>query len=219
MSDAYRVIFRGKLLPGIQIDEAKRRCAEQLPLQPAQLEKLFSGKLVTLRKNLSDNDAQKYRQLFNRIGLDVEICPETASAPIPAPAPHATVPEARAYQPDRRPTHAGLPGVGIYEMVSEHGGSRRSGLLKLIIGGILFILIARYFMQNGLGDTNVFRMMFIVIPGVVAIIGLVELTTGQPLSHTADAWDNLRGWQRGVLGLTIIVAVLVLFMIGMALFA
>jgi hypothetical protein len=43
------------------------------------------------------------------------------------------------------------------------------------------------------------------VPGAYAIIGLIELCTGYSFTRLANAWDDLKGWQRGVLGILIVV--------------
>ena len=42
------------------------------------------------------------------------------------------------------------------------------------------------------------------IPFVYLCIGIVELLTGRPYRQLADAWMNLRGWQRGIIGTLIV---------------
>lgn len=51
------------------------------------------------------------------------------------------------------------------------------------------------------------------LPGAFALQGLVELITGVPFLELARCWDELKGWQRGVLG-TLIVLVSLVFIIG-----
>jgi AcrR family transcriptional regulator len=52
-----------------------------------------------------------------------------------------------------------------------------------------------------------------------ARVGLVEVTTGVPVTEVSSAWDALAGWQRGVLGILIVALAFALMMVGIALFA
>jgi len=86
---------------------------------------------------------------------------------------------------------------------------RIRGLLYLIGFGSLFALIA-YWLANpesypfdhypaGLGGA-----LIIGAPGVGAIIGLIELSTGEPFYKLEESWANLKTWQRAVGGTLIV---------------
>lgn len=93
------------------------------------------------------------------------------------------------------------------------------GLLKLLGGALVFALILSYFMSHGLGTGNPFKIIGPAIPGAFALTGLVEMTVGMPITEVSSAWDELAGWQRGVLGILVVVLAFVLMMAGVALFA
>ena len=42
------------------------------------------------------------------------------------------------------------------------------------------------------------------LPLLPLLVGLVELVSGKHFDELARRWDELRGWQRGVLGLVIV---------------
>jgi hypothetical protein len=44
----------------------------------------------------------------------------------------------------------------------------------------------------------------LAVPVAFAMIGLGQAATGVPFQQLASRWDSLQGWQRGVLGLTIV---------------
>jgi hypothetical protein len=97
---------------------------------------------------------------------------------------------------------------------------RMMGLLKLAVGGLIFVAIAKFFMRHGLPvGTNPFRIIIPAIPGAFALSGLVEFVTGTPITRVASHWDALAGWQRGVLGLLVVALAFVLMMVGVVLFA
>ena len=47
------------------------------------------------------------------------------------------------------------------------------------------------------------------IPGAFALVGLLQLVSGVPFSELSTRWDSLAGWQRGFLGVAIVVGSLV----------
>jgi len=42
------------------------------------------------------------------------------------------------------------------------------------------------------------------VPAVPLLAGLVELVSGRTFEDLAQSWDELKGWQRGILGLVIV---------------
>jgi hypothetical protein len=96
---------------------------------------------------------------------------------------------------------------------------RLIGFVKLAVGAVIFALITRYIMRHGFPDGGPFKLIGPAMPGCFALIGLVELTTGIPISKVASGWDALEGWQRGVLGTLVVAFAFILMMIGIVLFA
>jgi len=81
---------------------------------------------------------------------------------------------------------------------------RKQGLIYLVIGLAitgLMISLANYFF--GAGNWNFIGYGF-AIPGALALVGLIQLVSGVPFNELASSWDNLAGWQRGILGLIIV---------------
>jgi hypothetical protein len=66
--------------------------------------------------------------------------------------------------------------------------------------------------RNQSGPASVERAGF-------ALVGLVEVVSGAPVSKVASAWDASAGWQRGVLGILVVALAFILMMIGVVLFA
>ena len=102
-------------------------------------------------------------------------------------------------------------------LTNRHFSVRRRGLVKVVIGvplGIAWFL----FQQRVEAMSEWLRLAVPGFPGVLALIGLVELTSGMPISHLSKAWDGLRGWQRGVIGTLILAAFALLLFAGMYVF-
>jgi hypothetical protein len=99
---------------------------------------------------------------------------------------------------------------------------RTSGLLKVIGSGAAFALVLGTVLKNGLGDPShggPFKMIAMGVPGAFALAGLIELITGIEFQRLASAWDGLAGWQRGVLGIVIVIVAFALMIAGVAAFA
>lgn len=92
---------------------------------------------------------------------------------------------------------------------------RANGLRKLMIGaagaiviGVVFYLISR----TGYAPTS-FALIPFALPGAYALIGILEIIVGVPFVDLADRWDDLAGWQRGILG-TLVVAMAIAAAVG-----
>ena len=91
---------------------------------------------------------------------------------------------------------------------------RRRALIRLgisMLAGFPFVLAMMWLASNGWK----FYGPGIGAPILPALVFLTELMTGQSFGELARGWDELQGWQRGVLGTSIVlVAGTVLVMIG-----
>ena len=124
------------------------------------------------------------------------------------PPPKSSKIEHSEMAPAEGPAHA------IAERIlSRRGYSiRQRALVKIVIG--LPLAVAWYLIQTKVEQISEFlRLLVPGFPGVLVLIGLLELTTGAPLSHTASKWDSLKGWQRGILGTLITFAFFALVML------
>ena len=85
--DNHRLVFRGDILIGFELDQVKTGLMTLLKTSTEQqLELMFSGKTVVLKKNLSATYAEKYQQAFERAGILVSIEP-----PLPVLTPEPAV--------------------------------------------------------------------------------------------------------------------------------
>jgi hypothetical protein len=51
------------------------------------------------------------------------------------------------------------------------------------------------------------------LPLVPLLVGLTELVSGRHFDDLAKSWDDLRGWQRGLLGTVIVAIAIVVFVV------
>lgn len=69
----FNIIFDGALLPGVDINTAKLNLAELFKSDVGAIERLFSGRKVALKSNLSQTEAQKYLEALYKSGIDARI--------------------------------------------------------------------------------------------------------------------------------------------------
>lgn len=69
----FKIVFDGALLPGVDITTAKLNLAELFKSDVAAIERLFSGRPVALKRDLSQTDAHTYLQALNKTGIDARI--------------------------------------------------------------------------------------------------------------------------------------------------
>jgi uncharacterized membrane protein YhaH (DUF805 family) len=69
----FKIVFDGALLPGVDATTAKLNLAELFKTDVAAIERLFSGRTVALKRDLSHADAQTYLQALTKTGIDARI--------------------------------------------------------------------------------------------------------------------------------------------------
>lgn len=80
MTQSFRVILTGAVLPGHDAATVRARIAEAFRLTPAQLDTVFSGRRVAVKRDVTPGDAQRLVMRIRELGLSAEI------EPMPAPA-------------------------------------------------------------------------------------------------------------------------------------
>ncbi len=101
MDEKYRLVFRGEVLDGQHRAVVKRRLMESLKLTEEQMEKLFSGSAVVLKKSVEAKVAARYQALFKQAGGRLRVHPvgETPPAATAAEQPPVSVKSASAPEP------------------------------------------------------------------------------------------------------------------------
>ena len=97
---------------------------------------------------------------------------------------------------------------------------RSLGLKKLIAGGAASVLMLLWLMSGKPSASGgAFKLILFALPLVVAMMGFLETSSGVPFSRFSEAWDELQGWQHGVLGVAIFVVAVVVIMGGFMMMA
>ncbi|HAA40567.1 MAG TPA: DUF805 domain-containing protein, partial [Pseudomonas sp.] len=74
MSDnRFKIVFDGALLPGVESTTAKLNLAELFKSTVEDIEKLFTGRVVALKRDLSRPDAETYLTALKNAGVDARI--------------------------------------------------------------------------------------------------------------------------------------------------
>ena len=81
----YAIQFDGSIVDGADIDAVKQQLSQLLRVERDALDRLFSGRPVTLKRGLDRQQAIVYQQALQRAGARVRAVP-LAAAPVPGGA-------------------------------------------------------------------------------------------------------------------------------------
>ena len=89
---------------------------------------------------------------------------------------------------------------------------RKKGLLKFIKGSFAGVSAGALLHQLQLsGETlNIFYLLAIATPAAWGLVGFLEMIINRPFSEMEIWWGSLKGWQRGVLSLLVVILSVVL---------
>ena len=76
----FDIVFRGDIVIGQPIDQVKSRLGQMFKLGPDQVDKLFLGSSVVLKRGLSEENAAKYKVAFQKAGAVVAVVPSKLAA-------------------------------------------------------------------------------------------------------------------------------------------
>lgn len=74
----YKIVFDGALQPGVDLATAKLNLADLFKTDVTAIERLFNGRAVALKRDLSHSDAQTYLQALSKTGIAARIETQTA---------------------------------------------------------------------------------------------------------------------------------------------
>lgn len=137
----YKIVFDGALQPGVDLTTAKLNLADLFKSDVAGIERLFSGRAVALKRDLSHNDAQTYLQALSKTGIDARIEAETAIelnlADVRDNPAAATEPDTP-YAPPRANVGESLPAFATLKPFSVEG---RIGRLRFLAWTMVLSLV------------------------------------------------------------------------------
>ncbi len=90
----FDVVFRGDIAPGQKVVDVRERVQKLFKADEQQLQRLFSGRPVTIRSALDQAQAEQYEQALLQAGALVEVKPsrdqvKERETPVPAQEPSA----------------------------------------------------------------------------------------------------------------------------------
>jgi hypothetical protein len=95
---------------------------------------------------------------------------------------------------------------------------RKRGIRRFLLGfaaGVAAGFFLYWLQQQGY-MLNSFAMIAVATPAAWGLVGLLEIITNRPFSEMEDWWNGLRGWQRGILGLFVVIFAFALLIGGIA---
>lgn len=67
----FRLLFRGGIRAGFEEQGVKEKLGEMLKLDDNGLNQMFSGRLITLKRGLKQEEATRYQQLLEKTGAEI----------------------------------------------------------------------------------------------------------------------------------------------------
>ncbi len=95
---------------------------------------------------------------------------------------------------------------------------RQKGSRKLILGFVAGVIAAYilYWVQLQGYKPNGFAIIGWAAPTAWGLVGLLEVLMNRPFSEMEDWWGSLMGWQRGVIGLFVVIIAFAIMIGGIA---
>lgn len=91
MDQEYRIVFNGRIREGLSMRKVRANAAIRLKASEPEIERLFSGKRIVMKNNVSKDAGLAYTEQLAKLGLVVDLEPmpsprDTATAPSPISA-------------------------------------------------------------------------------------------------------------------------------------
>lgn len=139
----FKIVFDGALLPGVDISTAKLNLAALFKSDITAIERLFSGRPVALKRDLSHADAQTYLQALKNTGIEARIESEP-SIELNLSDVHEHVPAAAVAEPQSpyAPPLADVSeGVAGFATLKPFGVDGRIGRLRFLAWSMVLSLV------------------------------------------------------------------------------
>ncbi len=69
----YQIIFRGDIVVGQALADVKARASRMFKVEPTQVDKLFNGAAVVLKRGLTQDQAKQYKDTLKQAGMLVDV--------------------------------------------------------------------------------------------------------------------------------------------------
>ncbi|KJZ67346.1 DUF805 domain-containing protein [Pseudomonas fluorescens] len=176
----FKIVFDGALLPGVDATTAKLNLAELFKSDVAAIERLFSGKPVALKRELSQADAQIYLQALTKTGIDARIESEPSIelnlSDVHEHAPAVAADPESPYAPPLATVGEALPEFSTLKPFSFEGRIGRLRYLAWTMSLTLVTLGAGSLLAVfALALINTDSTIALILGGLLALIGFVAL--------------------------------------------
>lgn len=96
--------------------------------------------------------------------------------------------------------------------------TRKKGMKKTTVGIVALVAVSYFIVWlQGLGYTpNSFALIGLGAPVAIGFVGFLEMIMNRLFSEMEDWWGGLKGWQRGMLGLLVVMLAFAALIGGMA---
>lgn len=177
MSDSrFKIVFDGTLQNGVDITTAKLNLAQLFKSDITAMERLFSGKPVALKRDLSHADAQTYLNALSKTGIEARIEAETPieldlSEVITAPAPPETPPSTDTPSPYAPPRSAVGEVNSEYSELKVFSVEGRIGRLRYLAWSL-----AALFVVGGVAGSLGLTLLAgdqMVLGAIVCVVGVL----------------------------------------------
>ena len=182
MSDnRFKIVFDGALLPGVESTTAKLNLAELFKSEVEAIEKLFTGRPVALKRDLSRPDAETYLAALKNAGVDARIEAEQPVAfnlaethETGSGASDFSRPATSPYAPPRAAVGDDLPEFSTLNVFTVNGRIGRLRFLAwtLVLSLALFAIVGALF-TVGVGIAAASPTAAIIIGSLLGLVLLV----------------------------------------------
>ena len=194
MAEHFKVVFEGQLQAGVDLQTARSNLAQLFKSDVSSVDRLFTGKPMTLKRDLTRDDAQRYLQALTEAGVAARIEPEQPVAwTLEEVETHTSTrpafqPSASPYAPPRAAVAQDWSEAGALKVFTVQGRIGRLRYLAwsftltsvaLLLGAICLAVFSESLIAGGL-------------LGTLVLIAFVVISTQMGAQRLHDA--NLSGW-------------------------
>ena len=164
----YRVVFRGTVAPGYEVEQVKENMVRLFRVDKAQVERYFTGSPVVIKDNLDHETAVKYKEALEGAGALCSVEPVT---PRPAEGPPAAPPTSPPALEKAPPGRASSPPASAPPKVSDFD-EEAPGALFLVQQLELVLDWFQDFLDEAAFDTHARWLRVLGHYGLLASAGL-----------------------------------------------